>query len=426
VKIKRNLKKEIYKWIDRPEVIILRGARRVGKTTLMREIFDELEGPKAFLTCDDLDFLSRVRTPDDLVFLLQREYSFTDSSRFYLFLDEFHYLPQATRFIKNLYDRYKYLKMLISGSSAIETIKDIEPLTGRSVEFILYPFGFDEILTAFLKASIEASPTFFRLYRKEIERLFYEYLSYGGFPEVFLEKNEEIRLRWLSEYIHRYVEKDIVHFTRIDNFQAFNNLLRLLASQVGNTVVFSEISNTLGISFPTVTRYINILESTFLIDRVTPFSKNPRSELSKSPKIYFLDIGLRNRLLGINQSVTLNPDIGREVENFAYLTLKQIFDPDRIHYYRTTAGAEIDFVVELNYKKLLLIEVKYRPNPRITPSMRNFIRKYGDKFEIYPIIVSRDTYFISSEMAIIPAPMLIFALRKGLEFTDGHNPDVTE
>lgn len=411
MKVKRNLKEQILKWIERPEVIILRGARRVGKTTLMREIFDELTGNKAFFTCDDIDFLNRVKSPDDLIFILRREFGFNESSKFYLFLDEFHYLPSATRFVKNLFDRYRNLKMFVSGSSAVEMIKDIEPLTGRSVEFKLYPFGFDEILSAVM-GKIEASPSFFEIYRMDIGRLFYDYLSYGGFPEVVLENDVDVRLRWLAEYIHRYVEKDVIHFTRVDNFQAFNNMLRILAAQVGNTVAFSELSNTLGVSYPTIVRYLNILQSTFLIERVNPFSRNPRTELTKSPKIYFIDLGIRNRLLGINESIRLNPDIGREVENFVYLALREVFEQEKIHYYRTTSGAEIDFIVELSYKKFLIIEVKYRPNPRLTPSMRNFMKKYGDDFEIYPIIVSKDTYSVEGNISIIPAPMLIFELRK--------------
>ncbi len=92
--------------------------------------------------------------------------------------------------------------------------------------------------------------------------------------------------------------------------------------------------------------------------------------------------------------------------------MREVFEQEKIHYYRTTSGAEIDFIIELSYKKLLIIEVKYRPNPKLTPSMRNFIKKYGDDFEIYPIIVSKDTYSMEGSISIIPAPMLIFELGK--------------
>ena len=415
MKIKRRLKNDIIKWLDRPEIIILRGARRVGKTTLMREIYDEISYAKAFFTCDDIDFLNRVESPDDLIYILKREYGFNDSDRFFLFLDEFHYLPYATRFIKNLFDRYPRLKIFVSGSSALEVIKESEPLTGRSVEFLLFPFSFDEILPTMLNSEIDPDPMFFKIYKNDIERIFYEYIGFGGFPEVFLEENEEIRLRWLAEYIQRYIEKDIIHFTRIDNFQAFNNLLRLLAAQIGNVVVYSELSNTLALSYPTVTRYINLLQSTFVVDRVKPFASNPRSELTKSPKIYFIDLGIRNRILGINQTVKLHPDIGTLVENFVYLTLRQIFEPDKIHFYRTLSGAEIDFIVELSYKKLLLLEVKYRPVPKITRSLRNFLKKYENKFEIQPILVTRDSYSKNTDILQIPASMLIFELKSLLE-----------
>ncbi len=412
MKIERRIKDNILRWIDRPEVIILRGARRVGKTTLLREIYDELPSPKAFFTCDDIDFLNKVKTPDDLMYILRREHGFDESTKFYLFLDEFHYLPSANRHIKNLYDRYENLKIFVSGSSAIEIIKESEPLTGRSVEFILYPFSFSEILPAVLNLKIEADSQFFKIYKNDIERIFLEYLSFGGFPEVFLESNEELRLIWLAEYIHRYIEKDIVYFTRIDNVQGFNNLLKLLASQLGNITVFSELSNTLGLSYPTVVRYITLLQSTFVIDLVRPFATNPRIELTKSPKVYFFDLGLRNRLLGINDAVKFNPNIGKEVENFVYLAVKQIFEADKIHFYRTNVGAEIDFVIELDYKRLLLLEVKFRPNPKPTPSIRHFLKKYGNKFEIQTILATKDTYKVDHDISYIPVPMLPFELEK--------------
>jgi len=408
--VKRELKSELKKWLKRREIILIRGARRVGKTALMRKIYDEVSEPKAFITCDDIDFLSRINTPSDLIFLLKAAYGFDDARRFVLFLDEFHYLPQPQLFLKNLYDGHPNLKMVVSGSSLFETIKGGEPLTGRIVEFKLMPFTFKEILPYKLGHEVEPSPKFFRMFRKEIERIFMDYIAFGGFPEVALEDELPIRVRWLGEYVQRYVQKDIVHFVRVENFMAFNSLLKLLASQIGGLVNLTEISNTLNISFQTVSRYLGIMVASFLVELVHPFARNPRTEISKNPKVYFCDLGLRNRLLGLNEAVSTAVDLGREVENFVFLTLASKFGGQNVKFYRKLTGAEIDFVVQVEPKKLILIEVKHRSKVRMPVVFKRFEAKYGRDFEITKILVTKDLYGWMHGTLAVPAPMLPFVL----------------
>lgn len=406
--IQRTILTQIKPWLKKRPFIILKGARRVGKTTILKHIFAQTKGAKAFLICDTFQLQAFLQTPADLIFYLTKKYNFSAKQPFWLFLDEFQYLPQAGLFLKNLYDLYPHLKIIASGSSSLEITKNTEFLTGRSVQFLMSPLSFYEFFVYRMQQKVKPeefttfayAQKFFQLYAAELKRFFLEYLAWGGYPEVVLEPAEKIKQRILAEYIARYIEKDIVHFLKIENITAFNNLLKLLASNIGQLINLNEIANTLGTAYKTIQKYTAILEGSFLIKRIPPFYKNIRSEVSKMPKIYFTDLGVRNALLGRNESLLTAIDLGNEVENFVF----QIFQTNcqKIYFYRTISGSEIDFVLEA--EPYSFYEVKYRNKLKSILAYKNFAKKYP-LLKTRKTVITKNLLTKKDEITYIPASL---------------------
>ncbi len=408
--IERQMIKEINKWMSARKYIILKGARQVGKTTILQMLEKNALNPKAFLICDNIDFGSRINTPSDLIFYIKEFHGFDEEKKFFLFLDEFQYIKNAGLFLKNIYDKYPNIKIIASGSSSLEITKNSEFLTGRSIDFHVSPLSFQEVLSYFLQKEIEKKclsdfeeiVRFYKFYKKELDKVFLEYLSYGGLPQIVIEREKEKKKTLLYEYTKKYIEKDIVNFLEIENISGFNNLLKLSADNIGSLLNIHSVSNMLNMANKTVNKYFDILEGTFVCRRVKPFYKNLRSEISKSPKIFFNDLGIRNSLLKINDFLTEKIDLGAETENFIFNELSNRFAEDQIHFYRTIGGSEIDFLIERNIREYFLIEVKYRANIKKNIAFKNFSEKYKD-IKLNKIIITRDILKKDENVFYIPA-----------------------
>lgn len=380
----RKKLEEIEQWISARQYIIIKGARRVGKTTLLREIEKNIQTPSAFLVCDSLDFSQQISTPNHLIQLLKTQYQFSENSPFTLFLDEFQYIQNAGLFLKNLYDQYPHLKIIASGSSALEITKNTEFLTGRSIEFSLSPFSFKEFLLAKegekfrIPEKKDDFKEWYFVFSETLERYFEEYLTWGGYPEVVLAHSNVEKKKLLESYIEKYIQKDVAQFLHVENIRAFNALLRILADDIGNMINENELSSTLGITNKTVKKYMDIIEGTYIIRRIPPFYTNVRSEVSKMKKGYFCDLGVRNTLLKKTSSFSFQENKGSEVENIVENTLF-LKQKEKPKYYRTIGGSEIDFIAEKDYLSVDLIEVKYRNNPKKIRALIAFAQKYSEK-----------------------------------------------
>ena len=411
--ITRTILSEIKPWLNKRKFIVLNGARQVGKTTLLRLIEKEIRDKKAFLFCDNLDFLGKVKTPNDLIFYLKEFHDLRENETFFLFLDEFQYLREAGLFLKNLYDQYPNLNILASGSSSLEVTKNSEFLTGRSVEFFIPPISFYEFFQYQIKKEIPRKflenfseiLRFYNLYQEKLENSFRQYLSWGGYPEILITRDIQSKEKILEEYAQKYLEKDIAGFLNIENISGFNNLLRLSADSIGRLVNANEISNTLNLAHQTVKKYFSVLEGTYVFDLITPFYRNLRSEMSKMPKVFFNDLGLRNYLLGINSSLLNKIDLGFEVENFVFNILRNSFNKKQIHFYRTIGGSEIDFLVEREVQKYFLIEVKYRSKVRKPMAFKNFSNKYSQS-ELACLVITKDVLKKEEDVYYLPASLL--------------------
>jgi len=417
--VKRILFNEIKEWLSEDKIIIIKGARRTGKTTLLSQIKDYLTdgGERTIYISVDQELSNPIFSdPKYFIRYLKDQYSVNEQRRTYILLDEFQYIKGAGLFLKVLYDMaHKHLTIIATGSSSLEISKNREFLTGRKVEFILNRFSFVESLwgiseykysySSKLSKDIEDLREFYALYKDDLGTHFLDYVNWGGYPEVCLQANLKKREILLKEIIRTYIQKDIVDFLKVENISAFNNLISLLSHQVGNLLNKVEVCNTLGIHFKTLENYLDILRGTFIFSFVKPFYTNIRKELSKMPKIYAEDMGVIRYCTG--RSFTDSKIIeGSAVENFVYNHLFLTFSEDNIYFYRTISKSEIDFIVK--YKdRLVPIEVRFQKNANIPVSIRNFNKNYADRID-YNIIVTLNKMDFQNNTYFIPVVLLPF------------------
>jgi len=325
------------------KIIVLYGARQVGKTTFSKQLIKALN-LKTLSINADLEEYSEVLSSKNLSKLtgLVSGYEI-------IFIDEAQQIPNIGNNLKILKDEFPKLKILITGSSSIEIANEIsEPLTGRKQIYSLFPFSLQEIFVDKNKFELNL----------ELSDL----LVYGSYPEVYTTRNIQNKQDILNEITSSYLYKDILELANVKYPRKLKDLMLLLAYQVGSEVSVSELANKLKLNQETVERYLDLLEKAFIIFRISGFSRNLRKEVSKRDKIYFYDLGVRNSLIGNFNSLELRSDIGELWENFiiverikkaAYQGITQ-----KVYFWRTYTGAELDFIEERN-GKLYGFELKY-------------------------------------------------------------------
>ena len=415
--ISRDLLTDIRQWLDREKILILRGSRQVGKTTLLKFLEQELkkEHPTLFFSID-LE-IGNPLFKEPKLFIKFLESHIVKGKRLYVFLDEFQYLENPGLFVKVVFDRLKeQIQLIISGSSSLEISRNKEFLTGRKIEFQLMPFSFKEYARIAGNIKNIGANHYLHLDRVEEIRDFYlinrdnlitaviDYLNWGGYPEPCFESGEKKSII-LREIISTYLQKDIAGFLKISKLDAYNNLLRLMASQIGSLVNKNEISKTLGLNMETVNKYLNILEGTYVFFLLSPYFTNIRKEISKMQKVYISDPGLRRFIL--NSALHHTPDSfqGNEIENFVYIHAAQLKDVSSINYYRTISKAEVDFILHCR-GTMIPLEVKYRKGQQPIPSeFKNFSGRYPDKVS-KTIIITRD--YLHQEGNHYFIPYLVF------------------
>jgi predicted AAA+ superfamily ATPase len=272
-------------------------------------------------------------------------------------------------------------KFIVSGSGSIELKEKIhESLVGRKRIFELNPVSFEEFVNFKTNYRYDKKLNeFFEIEKEKTETFLKEYLNFGGYPRVILEEKLEEKIKIIDEIFRSYLEKDISYLLKVERIDAFSSLIKILASQIGKLINYSEISSTLGISIQSVKNYLWYAEKTFVIQRLTPYFKNPRKEITKSPTVYFYDLGLKNYALDLFGKIDFSTGNGFLFQNFVFNILKEKirFTGAKIHFWRTKDKAEIDFVVDFG-KKVLPIEVKFKKlkDCVIERPIRSFIEKY--------------------------------------------------
>lgn len=380
----RKITAEIKKWLFKKEIIILNGPRQVGKTSLLKILTGELlktgvaEKNTFYLNLEEVKILESLNQyPENLL-----KYVIAPDEINYFFLDEIQYLDNPSNFLKHIYDKYAgKIKIIATGSSSLELKAKLQDsLVGRKVSFWINPLTLEEFLLFknfpyldYLR-KIDLPPDI----KSGFDSALDEYLIYGGMPAVVLEKDRASKQKMLEGYVNDYINKDIRAIGKIENIARFNAAIKILASQIGNLLNISELANTAGISRREAEKYLDLLEFTFVLDKISPFRRNIRARLVKMPKIYFFDLGLRNAVLGNFLDLASRQDSGFLFENFIFLEFKNRMK-DRIFFYRTIAKAEIDFIVEKG-EKIILAEVKYKNLAKTIDSriIQNFIEREGN------------------------------------------------
>jgi len=382
--ISRELENEIIPFLERKEILSLVGARQVGKTTLLKRISNILEkdGKKvAFLTFESKENLDLFNDIKDFLDYY-KEYQI-------IIIDEFHYAEDGGKKLKYLFDTTN-IKFIISGSSSLElTFQTGKFLVGRMLKFTLYPFSFREFLLAkdkkLHKVLVERLPNILDSFKQKdafgkelnsrLEEYLEEYLVFGGYPAVVLAKTDKEKIKILQSILDNYLLKDIKDLFHFKNQNEILKIGEFLASQIGNLLNYNELSNSSNVSYKNVLDDLSILENTFVVNLLRPFYKNVRTELVKTPKVYFTDNGLCNYLLSDFRDFSKRNDQGALVENFVCTSLTKNQDLAKINFWRTKSKAEVDFVLRRG-GKITPIEVKYSTSPSIGKSLHSFVEKF--------------------------------------------------
>ncbi len=360
---RRAVVDEIERYLHTDDVIVLHGARQVGKTSILMYLQDQLaaQGQRTFyLDLEDSRLVAVLdRGVEEFLRYLQEEgadlaATATSGSKLFVLIDEVQYLANPSSFLKLIADHHRYLKLIVSGSSSFEMkSKFRDSLVGRTVSFEIYPLAFQELLT-FRGVPFAPSPTYTEKKSAELQALYVEYALYGGYPKIVLTPEADMKERYLQQIIDTYVRKDIRDLAEIRDITKFNRLLETLASQSGNPLNIAELSNTCALARPSVERYLFLLEQTYIIRLVRPFSRNLRAEISKMPKVYLCDTGLMQMLWlkRLQREV-----VGPVFETSIYAELLKRYGSQQVGYWRTADRREIDFVVR-QPASTLLIEAK--------------------------------------------------------------------
>jgi predicted AAA+ superfamily ATPase len=388
--IPREIFPALSEHLNEPEITLITGSRQVGKTVLLEELrrflLEKSGVPERHIISYNLDLVQDQDALHDQTAFISFLEDHSQVERLYVFVDEAQKVPEAARYFKGVYDRGLNVKLILTGSASLEAKAHFkETLAGRKRVFAISPFTFTECVRA-------RDETLFNLWQSRRAALnqidknallnfFLEYLRFGGYPRAVLAETEEKKTAVLREIYSSYVEKDAVGFWGIENPLAFRRLLKLLAAQVGQLVNVNELATNLHVDRHTVERYMLLLEETYVLRQITPYFRNPRQEIIKAGKAYFLDTGLRNIALGDVSAVPARTDRGELFESGVFTLLAQSARESgaEIHFWRTKQKAEVDFVLERG-SELSAFEVKYSAKRGTIPrGLRSFIKTFSPK-----------------------------------------------
>ncbi len=400
--IKRRLFQEIISLLKRKEIFAIVGPRQAGKTTLLKIIADYLKtkysispGNIFYFNFEDPLLINEFEeNPAEFV------KSRLKNGKVYFFFDEFHYTKEGGKKLKLLYDLFPQAKIFISGSSSLElTFATAKYLVGRIFYFRLFPLDFAEFLEYkapdlissfekqriwlenYLMAGKELSFPKQSIFERRFANFWEEFITFGGYPEVVKTREKEVKIKVLENVVSTYLQREIRTLLLVEDVGGYQSLLRILASQSGDLLNLNQVSNDSGLNFLLLKKHLEILKETFVIQKISPFHHNITSELRKTPKVYFLDNGLRNLLLNNFSSLVKRPDKGKIGEMFVFQQFfKRLKAQEKINFWRTRGGAEVDFVFTSGEEEIALeVKIGSLKKPQIGRSLYSFLNHYPDK-----------------------------------------------
>jgi predicted AAA+ superfamily ATPase len=379
--IERKIFSDLVKHLSQKEISIIIGPRQSGKTTLMEMLREHLDkkGERTLYLNLDIEW-DRPHFESQAALLKKIELELS-KQRGFVFIDEIQRKENAGLFLKGLFDLKVPYKFIVSGSGSLELKEKIhESLIGRKRLFELTTITFEEFINHKTEYKYKENLSeFFEIEKDRTQQLLMEYMNFGGYPRVVLESEQTEKIQIIDEIYRSILEKDIAYLLKVDKPEAFNALIKVLASQIGNLINYSELSSTLTISYQTVKKYLWYSQKIFLLDLLSPYARNVRKEITRSPVAYFWDLGLRNYSLGLFGHLHSPSECGFIFENLVFLLLKKQIklSSAKLHFWRTKDKAEVDFIIERG-NSVIPIEVKFKSlkQEEIPRSLRSFIAKY--------------------------------------------------
>ena len=369
MKIKRSIFNKLASNLFKPGIFILLGARQVGKSTLMEDLIKLAKKKRYPYKTFNLEL------PDDLLFFSRSESELfnklTKNSNTILFIDEFHYLKNASKLFKGIYDLKKNIKIVASGSSSIEIHKHLkESLAGRRNLFKVYPLCWEEW--------------------HQTKRSLDEFIVYGGLPGLIHLNNKTEKIEYLYQMIQTYLLKDAKGLIKEENIRALNHILFFLAENQGQIIPTSNLAREVRLTSRTIEKYLEILEQTFVVYGLNSFSGNLSNELKKSKKYYFYDNGIRNCLLKNFTTLDKRIDKGFLLESHAFLEFHKKLRPNvDLRFWRTKQGEEIDFIW-IEDTQPIPIEIKSNFSGKTIPKhLLKFLKTYPNS--PYGVILNKKT-----------------------------------
>lgn len=349
----RDIEPRIISVLFKHKMVVILGPRQSGKTTLSKKIISAYGQQGEYYDCQLADIRANfvLGEPKKLLPL-------TRNKKIVVF-DEAQTIQNIGSILKVFHDTYPVVQIIATGSSSFDLANKIkEPMTGRAYEFLLLPLSLHEVGLAY----------------PNLNKLdLFSLMKFGSYPAVVSAKTIDEKLFTIKNIVTNYLYKDVFVFEAIRNSKIFEDLLKMLALQVGSMVSLNELAQGLGVTRTTVNRYLRLLEQSFIVKRIYSFSNNPRTELKKAFKVFFLDVGVRNALVDIVSPMDTRADKGGIFENFFIAERMkkgalEIFPPE-IMFWRTRAGIEID-VIEKNGIEIFAYECKWKEKTTVPRSFR--------------------------------------------------------
>lgn len=376
----RKIYSKLKEYLSWNEIIVLTGMRRVGKTTLLKQFYNEI--------AEDNKLIFNMDNPIDQDVFIEKDYNnivenfkylgLNLKDKAYIFIDEIQNLPEIVKPLKYLYDEFN-IKFFVTGSSSFY-LKNLFPesLAGRKVIVELFPLDFEEFLI--FKNSKQVFEDEFNLKSRnknefkfeKNKKFFEEYIEFGGFPQVVLAETKEKKQIVLKEIFGSYFEQDVKSLADFKNIGDLRNLILLLMRRVGTKLDISKIASILGISRPSVYSWLDFLEQTYFISRINQFSNNADNQLAGAKKVYLCDTGIINMLS--------QTDMGSILENAVFNNLRKY---GRVQYFQNRHGSEIDFV-------LPELSTAFEVKTTAIPQYINKIKRLSEKLKL-------DNYYVISQ-----------------------------
>jgi len=350
--IPRTVEPEIRKWLFKGKVVVLYGARQTGKSTVVRRILDDYPSESQYFNGDEAETKRVFEEAEDASTLGD-----IVGKNKIIVIDEAQKIENIGLKLKILVDNFPERQIIATGSSSFDLANRLsEPLTGRNVQFTLYPLSIKELAQIWDKREISI----------QLESL----MIYGSYPAVIMASSLEEKKQILIQLASDYLYKDILSFDRVKKSEALKKFNEAISLQVGSEVSYNELSNLLQIGKQTAMSYLDILEQGFILFRLTSFSKNLRQEINRSRKVYFHDLGVRNVLINNLNPLSLRTDRGELWENFIISEIKKkqnnIVDTHPLYFWRTYDQQEIDLVEDYD-GKIFATEIKWQKTRKSPP-----------------------------------------------------------